>query len=167
MCYARRQRSSWARIKLSKSWYQNDRGSPPSIQSCFRVLLLASFTFVWVVFSLEFPRSVSSCSLCTSLLLFNFQRSSAARFRAATLIFYHFPQGLSSTFLKFFQLFWSFFKVFSKKSQKAVKHEAVFDTAFLLYPTSSDLSSPFLFFVFFITRYHEGAIRKLPPLPYL
>ena len=46
-------------------------------------------------------------SLCTSLLLFNFQRSFRPRnaFRAATFLFYHFCPALSSTFLKFFKVF--------------------------------------------------------------
>ena len=47
--------------------------------------------------------------LCTSLLLFNFQGSFRLRLFAATLLLYHIPYGLSSTFWKFFQLFSSFF----------------------------------------------------------
>ena len=49
MCYARRQRSSWARIKLSKSLYQNT--VPRDLISLLSSLALSFFYFCWVVFS--------------------------------------------------------------------------------------------------------------------
>ena len=49
MCYARRQRSSWARIKLSKSLYQNTVSR--DLISLLSSLALSFFYFCWVVFS--------------------------------------------------------------------------------------------------------------------
>ena len=69
MCYARRQRSSWARIKLSKNGIWNVRRHSISFLSSLIALLL----FVWVVFSKNCE--ICSCTyymLCTSLIVVQF-----------------------------------------------------------------------------------------------
>ena len=116
MCYARRQRSSWARIKLSKSLYQNILSDDSILLSS---LALSFFTFVWVVFSFKelFEiRFAHTYMLCTSLLLFNFQGSFAAAC-AATLLLYHFFPRLSIPFLKVFSTFFKFLLTRSESLQ--------------------------------------------------
>ena len=112
MCYARRQRSSWARIKLSKSLYQNTDLSV--IQSfCFRVLLLASFTFCWVVFSSVRISEIrfKLFALYFSLVVQFSKIISVSRSRVPTFLLYHISSALSIPFLKsflgFFKKFWS------------------------------------------------------------
>ena len=112
MCYARRQRSSWARIKLSKSLYQNIL-SDDSI--CFRVLLLASFTFclssILIQRIVRDPfRTYFICFVllsCCSIFKDHFPAPAIA----ATLLLYHFLPRLSIPFSKVFS---PFFKVFSR-----------------------------------------------------
>jgi len=77
------------------------------IQSLLSSSALSFFYFcLSSILVLEFPRSVSSCSLCTSLLLFNFQRSSlpfgSAHALASTFLLYHFLPRLSIPFSKLF-----------------------------------------------------------------
>ena len=101
MCYARRQRSSWARIKLSKSWYQNTDLRPWFNR--FRVLLLALYFCLSSILILELfeIRSHILYMLCTSLLLFNFQGSASPPFRGDLLIIPH-PLHLVKPFFCFF-----------------------------------------------------------------
>ena len=110
MCYARRQRSSWARIKLSKSLYQNTDLSV--IQSlCFRVLLLASFTFCWVVFSSVRISEIrfKLFALYFSLVVQFSKIISVSRSRVPTFLLYHISSALSIPFLKSFRDFLRFF----------------------------------------------------------
>ena len=62
MCYARRQRSSWARIKLSKKLYLK---YPLGYLKSLRAIYL-SFTFVWVVFSIN-SDEISIFRTCNAL----------------------------------------------------------------------------------------------------
>ena len=84
MCYARRQRSSWARIKLSKNRIWN-------ILRCLISFfeLDCSLLFVWVVFSFkEFTRSVlaHTSMLCTSLIVVQFSMTERPFSRFATAL---------------------------------------------------------------------------------
>ena len=108
MCYARRQRSSWARIKLSKSLYQNIL--PDDLTFLLSSLALSFFYFCfWVVFSFkEFSRSVSHISLCFVLLscCSIFKDHFRPRFRGDLVIIPHpnrFVKPFSKSFLSFFQ----------------------------------------------------------------
>ena len=104
MCYARRQRSSWARIKLSKNLYQIC-GSP-QLQS-FELSYLSFFYFVWVYITLlDEISSFAHTMLCTSLLLFNFQWPflASALADSSTIISY-----LFSLVKHFFKNFSNFF----------------------------------------------------------
>ena len=148
MCYARRQRSSWARIKLSKILYYSHRGIPRchNLSSSF----CSSFTFVWVVFSsFRIDRDFSShyffLLLCTYLLLFNFQwpicRPPSSRFsrRPDYYITVISPcQVLFQNFFKFFQAFFAPLKLASRLPLGR--------TALLFYHFLSWLSSTFLIF---------------------
>ena len=108
MCYARRQRLSWARIKLSK--YVIYTSIPwGTYQSWF----CSSYFKELVVSLLQFKNS-KEFSESLFVLLFNFQ--GASRYRSLRQLDYYitsfFPcQYFFETFLKFF---WSFFKLFSK-----------------------------------------------------
>ena len=68
MCYARRQRSSWARIKLSNNCILNSFELKISNSSFF----LASFTFVWVYITLWRECISHFALLCTSLSVVQF-----------------------------------------------------------------------------------------------
>ena len=127
MCYARRQRSSWARIKLSINCIKASRKGWSNLSS-----LICSFTFVWVVFSFRIARSYSHTIyaslhrplLRTFSLLFNFQGPNSLRefikcLRTCTrsAIFHcRFPRQLwyYTTDLSVCQyFFWIFLKKFS------------------------------------------------------
>ena len=138
MCYARRQRSSWARIKLSNKLYIIRLMRFDS----FELFILAFFTFLELC-SLWFWQILFSHLLfCFVLLLSVVQLSSFNRSRfyvslsiisprtpfvkrffktflsffewffsvffATALLFYHFPFYLSSTYLKFLSNFFTF-----------------------------------------------------------
>ena len=107
MCYARRQRSSWARIKLSKNGIWNVRRHSISFFE-----LDCSFTFVWVVFSKNCE--ICSCTyymLCTSLIVVQFSMTerSSDRFRYRSS---RQPDYYITTFSLCQYLFSSFFKNF-------------------------------------------------------
>ena len=68
MCYARRQRSSWARIKLSNNCILNSFELKISNSS----FILASFTFVWVYITLWRECISHFALLCTSLSVVQF-----------------------------------------------------------------------------------------------
>ena len=168
MCYARRQRSSWARIKLSKSLYQNNQGLPRSVQSsCFRVLLLASFTFC--LSSILIQRIVRdpfrTYLICFVLLscCSIFKDHSAPAF-AATPLLYHFLRLLSSPFL---QVFSNFFQTLVHDRRAVFFASPRFGRAWLLYYFSRFLSTVFLnFFVFFhllviCTIIQKNIVRRL------
>ena len=118
MCYARRQRSSWARIKLSNKLY---------------ILRLTAVRFVWaiylsflyffrVVFSLVLTDFVFALAFCFVLLLSVVQLSSfnLALFARACLL-YHFSfdlsRGFSKLFLKTFENFFRKVLTFSCNSR--------------------------------------------------
>ena len=97
MCYARRQRSSWARIKLSNEWYLKSLGT---LNLFFRAMI-CSFTFCWVVFSFrifEFRFAHTIClyfPLCCSI----FNDRFAPRSRASLTII-SLPKTFVNRFLK-------------------------------------------------------------------
>ena len=101
MCYARRQRSSWARIKLSDVCIQ----SYPKI--CLNLLSELSFcSFITFLSSLFSSKEFVEFRLCTFRSLFNFQGS------------FHQPPRLTPkqyiTYVPACQpLFWGFFNFFS------------------------------------------------------
>ena len=74
MCYARRQRSSWARIKLSKKLYFHRLAPVQIFRAVFLLFYFLSILFWVCSFLKEFTRFLSHF-LCfvLSLLLFNFQ----------------------------------------------------------------------------------------------
>ena len=108
MCYARRQRSSWARIKLSKICIISLRTFVPSV-TIILPSFCSSFTFVWVVFLtlwiVEILLRTFFFALYLSLLLFNFQwpvcrlsESFPGTSLAATRLLYHISHRLSIPF---------------------------------------------------------------------
>ena len=108
MCYARRQRSSWARIKLSKNLYHIRLAS---VTIFFRAIYLSFFYFVWVYITLLWRDLVFRTSQCfvLRLLLFNFQWPFALRLADSLTIIPHlFP--LVNTFSK--NSFKNFFRGF-------------------------------------------------------
>ena len=99
MCYARRQRSSWARIKLSNVCiYILRRGYTSELIPlyCFKSIFWNSLEF-FRASSLPYSGSL----LC--LLLFNFQ--GACRLSRAALLLYHILSPLSTPFFNLFYLF--------------------------------------------------------------
>ena len=133
MCYARRQRSSWARIKLSKSLYQNNEVSLVDLILLSSLALSFFYFCFWVVFSFKelFEiRFAHTYMLCTSLLLFNFQRSvrlsAQPRFRA-TLLLYHFQSDLSIPFSKLFSSFFHLlFHVFTSPHLRQLAYITIY-----------------------------------------
>ena len=111
MCYARRQRSSWARIKLSKSLYQNIL---PDDSICFRVLLLASFTFCLSSILIQRIFEIRSHILICFVLLSCcsiFKDHSVSALRGDLVIIPH-PFRLVNPFFKsFFNFFQGFFTI--------------------------------------------------------
>ena len=104
MCYARRQRSSWARIKLSKKLYLK---YPFGYLKSSRAIYL-SFTFVWVVFSINSDEISISHLQCFVLFsccsIFNDQFCLPHCCDSA-IIPHHY--SLVNTFLKIFlKVFW-------------------------------------------------------------
>ena len=111
MCYARRQRSSWARIKLSKNGIWNVRRH---LISFFE--LDCSFTFCLSSILFQRIHEICSCTYFYALYfshccsIFNdrttFQSFSLPLFATAWLL-YHNVFALSIPFLKFFKTFFS------------------------------------------------------------
>ena len=111
MCYARRQRSSWARIKLSKILYL-------FTLRCLNLFssFCSSFTFVWVVFSFRIDRDFSShffvCFVLISCCsIFNDRLPPEVPFFLATRLLYHIVSPLSSTLSKVFSTFFRIFPI--------------------------------------------------------
>ena len=135
MCYARRQRSSWARIKLSKNLYHISASLSYNLSSYF---ILASFTllsiynsfdeictcFFALYLSLVVQFSMTVCRLLRDdfviisqpflivntffesfLSFFNFFLFDFRALHASAWLFYHFSAILSSTFFNFFYFF--------------------------------------------------------------
>ena len=149
MCYARRQRSSWARIKLSKNLYHT-RLSAFIIFSSYS--FLASFTLL-SIYNSSWRDLVFRTSQCfvQSLLLFNFQWPFASLFplgRDSLSIIPH-----STPFVKSFFWFSSTFFLTSRlvcfASLKATR---------ILYHFLPSLSSAFL--NFFWKMYCFGKMHK-------
>ena len=136
MCYARRQRSSWARIKLSNEWYLK---SLRTLNLSFE-LWFALFTFCWVVFSFrifEFRYAHTIClyfPLCCSIFNDRFAPHSWA---SLTII------SLLKTFVnRFFEKSFKFFELFSWPLDR-------FQTALPLYYFFRGVSRTFCFFFAF------------------
>ena len=114
MCYARRQRSSWARIKLSKICIISPFGVTIILPS-----FCSSFTFVWVVFLTLWIVEIllrTFSLLCTYLFCCSIFNDRLAAFLssfgislAATRPLYHIFRLLSIPFSKLFLVFSSFF----------------------------------------------------------
>ena len=100
MCYARRQRSSWARIKLSKNLYHISSFHLSYNLFYFELFYLSFFYFCWVYITLRRDLHLLFL-LCTYLLLFNFQWPFVAFSRGDFVII---PQcfRIVNTFLKSF-----------------------------------------------------------------
>ena len=162
MCYARRQRSSWARIKLSKKFYISTRRCQYLFQSFSD--FLNTFTFAWFVFLLEFSRSLTRYIFCIVLcvsslvLLFNFQWPTPCSLHSLTIIPQ--PKPFVNTFLKIF------FKNFFAQAIALARINARSCAALLVYHFPPRLSigffkvfwSFFHFFseiVFILTSYND------------
>ena len=119
MCYARRQRSSWARIKLSKkiSFAYLVCINPFLELLWFALFTLSFFSWVisshWCLFGIyEFPLSFPSISQYCSLFVFSsfavqFSRSVCFPLSRTALLVYHTCYRLSSTFLNLFSIFFA------------------------------------------------------------
>ena len=148
MCYARRQRSSWARIKLSKILYHftfrcNNLFSSfcssftfclSSISSQFE---LFEYTSHFFVFALYF-------SLCCSI--FNDRSRLPQGFLAATLVLYHTVFHLSIPFWNFFQVFFNFF---SSSSVSTLSGDSLHIISLSFYFVKGFLKSFFRFVQFY------------------
>ena len=108
MCYARRQRSSWARIKLSKNFYLIWQLSL-SVKIFFRAILILSFFYLLSIYNSLTRFALRFFALYFSLVV-QFSMTVCCLSRTAWLL-YHILFRLSSTFLNFFQLFFKFFSV--------------------------------------------------------
>ena len=152
MCYARRQRSSWARIKLSKILYHFTFRCNNLFSS-----FCSSFTFVWVVFLLNLNCSsilrTFLCLLCTYLFVVQFSMtvwlSSRLVFRLRSrgdldIISHCLP--FVNTFLK---LFLSFFKLFLSSSVSSLLGDS-FDIISLSFPFVNTFFKLFLSFYTFV-----------------
>ena len=136
MCYARRQRSSWARIKLSKSFYLIS--GLPELKSSFELFILASFTLLSIYNSID-EISISHLQFCFVLI------SCCSIFNDRSLPFPRQPQYYTTSlsccqyfFEKFLRFFQSFFVLFSSA--------ALSWTAWLFYHLCPLLSIPFFNF---------------------
>ena len=146
MCYARRQRSSWARIKLSNEWYLKPFRTLNLFLSSYDSLfyfLLSSILFQ----NFRVPLR-TYYMLVLSSLLFNFQWPfPLPRFGRAWLL-YHFNSPLSIPFSKVFS---TFFKAFFSTLEL---------TACTLYYGDTSLSTPFFnFFKKILTSIFE--VKKM------
>ena len=79
MCYARRQRSSWARIKLSKKSLFHVRTFAPTKNTFSELFFLSFFLLFWVINSCVLTRFLHTFCSCSKFLLFNFQRPTSPR----------------------------------------------------------------------------------------
>ena len=141
MCYARRQRSSWARIKLSKSFYLIS--GLPELKSYFELFILASFTLLSIYNSIdEISIFALTILLCTYLLLFNFQWPMPSLRDSLSILPHSF--ALVNTF---FESFLSFFNFFSKPSRLCPFGQLVHFTT--LFPFCQHLFLNFFLFVCF------------------
>ena len=102
MCYARRQRLSWARIKLSKKNISS-RNLPSRLFS-LDVWAFALLLFPWVVVSLLFF-GINELFLCFSSFVVQFSKSVRLPLSRSALLEYHKPFHLSSIFFIFFVFF--------------------------------------------------------------
>ena len=138
MCYARRQRSSWARIKLSKSLYQNILKGwfnlLPSLALSFFYFCLSSILILRIS-EIRFKLSRFVLLSCCSIFKDHF----APAFAAARIL-YHFSSPLSIPFAKVFHLFFRFF-------QGSSWQPPFLRTAWLLYHQFRHLSTPFFIFL--------------------
>ena len=136
MCYARRQRSSWARIKLSNEWYLKSSRTLnlPSSYDLLFYFCLSSILFQ--NFRVPFAHTFM---LVLSSLLFNFQWPFCSPTRAVSLTIISLPIGLVKGF---FEKSFSFFHLFPLALDR-------FWTALLLYYFHTPLSRGFFSFFTF------------------
>ena len=106
MCYARRQRSSWARIKLSKNLYHT-RLSAFIIFSSYSFLASLTLLSIYNSFWRDLVFRTSQCFV-QSFLLFNFQWPFALRFPLGRDSLSIIPHSASLVKI-FFQIFLKFF----------------------------------------------------------
>ena len=151
MCYARRQRSSWARIKLSNKLY---------ILRCIAVrfvwaIYLSFLYFFRVVFSLVLTDFVFALAFCFVLLLSVVQLSSFNPLSLREPVYY--ITSLLPCQEVFQNFFKNFFKIFSKPFQNSFRKSLAFScnsradispplcaATRLFYHISLPLSIPFL-----------------------
>ena len=139
MCYARRQRLSWARIKLSK-YVIYTKVSLETYQSWF----CSSYFKELVVSLLQFKNS-KEFSESLFVLLFNFQGASRYRF-SRQLCYYIKLKTLCQYFFKtFFKFFQTFFQVFWSFLNRIFRFHLLAG-GFLLYLFLVPLSTLFLNF---------------------
>ena len=145
MCYARRQRSSWARIKLSNVLYLKSPKGEVKSQS----ELDCSLLFVWVVFSLrifEFRSHTIHESLHVQCLYFPLVvQFSMTDFHAP---FAAEPDYYITTVLVCQEVFWNFLKNFFKLSLSSTLIGATCP----LYYIFPRLSIPFRKFFWFFSK---------------
>ena len=119
MCYARRQRSSWARIKLSSKLYLNLSVKTLVSRACLALYTLLSMSWIRdrfkISFSKKFRDSQSqafACTLISCCSIVNDPRGFLRYFSAAffaTWLLYHISFRLSRGFWKVFQFFCGIF----------------------------------------------------------
>ena len=156
MCYARRQRSSWARIKLSNICIS----STLVLSIVIRAFFLASFTFVWVYITLWRECISHFALLCTSLLVVQFSMTVPPALADSLTIISHLSI-LVKHFLKKFLLFCRFVTNYNLAPPKAlaigqVHHDR---SSFHYLPSSPTNTHPFsmssVTFVFIYPFYYE------------
>ena len=136
MCYARRQRSSWARIKLSNNCILNSFELSISNPSFF----LASFTFVWVYITLWRECISHFALLCTSLSVVQFSMTALPFLADSLTIISQAFCFVNTFFTNFSKKFWRF------STKKFLRYTPLFWGGFLFYHNRFILSIPFLNF---------------------
>ena len=112
MCYARRQRSSWARIKLSKNYIISE--VPFSYNHFRAIFILASFTLLSIYNSYWRDLYFALRNALYNLFCCSIFNDRLLPFFATAWLLYHIAFALSSTFLIFFK------KVFFKAASRLV-----------------------------------------------
>ena len=147
MCYARRQRSSWARIKLSKILYHFTFRCNNLFSS-----FCSSFTFCLSSISSQFELFEYTSHFCVCFvllsLLFNFQWpfSSSARLSRGDFSIISHCLPFVNTFLK---LFSSFFQLFSSSSVSTLSGDSLHIISLSFYFVKGFLKSFFRFVQFY------------------
>ena len=161
MCYARRQRSSWARIKLSKKWLYTALYEQHILS--FLELAYLSFLLLFRVFQSDFDEIPSHTRIfhpfVFKILLFNFQWPSSSRLLGQRL----------SNYTTFDFICQAFFESFLKNFRSAcfsVESCAVFHTAWPLYNIKKQMSTPFWRYFTIFLRFFWAYCTNNRLLPY-